>query len=77
MSSQRRYHHGNLQEALTSAALELVREGGAAAVSMREVAQRAGVSRAAPYHHFRDKEQLLASVPLWPAESPPWTSRSR
>ena len=62
MATRRSYHHGNLQEALVSAALALAREGGAAAVSLRAVSQRAGVSRAAPYHHFRDKEALLAAV---------------
>lgn len=60
-----RYHHGNLKEALVAAALDLVREGGHAALSMRAVGKRAGVSGAAAYHHFKDKEALLAEVLTW------------
>jgi len=56
------YHHGNLREALLQAALELVREQGAAALSLREVARRAGVSHAAPAHHFGDKAGLLTAL---------------
>src|SRR5262245_39666864 len=56
------YHHGNLRQALTQAALELVREQGAAALSLREVARRAGVSHAAPAHHFGDKAGLLTAL---------------
>jgi AcrR family transcriptional regulator len=56
------YHHGHLRIALLSAARELVREQGPAAVSLREVARRAGVSHAAPAHHFRDKAGLLTAL---------------
>jgi AcrR family transcriptional regulator len=56
------YHHGNLREALLQAALGLVREQGPAAVSLREVARRAGVSHAAPAHHFGDKAGLLTAL---------------
>jgi AcrR family transcriptional regulator len=56
------YHHGRLREALLAAALELVREQGAAALSLREVARRAGVSHAAPAHHFGDKAGLLTAL---------------
>lgn len=56
------YHHGSLQEALVDAAAQLAAERGAAAVSLREVARRAGVSQAAPYHYFTDKSALLAAV---------------
>ncbi len=58
------YHHGNLREALMAGALELVRERGAAHLSLREVARRAGVSHAAPYRHFADKNSLLGAIAL-------------
>lgn len=56
------YHHGNLRSALLSAALDLVREEGLAPISLREVARRAGVSHAAPAHHFGDKAGLLTAL---------------
>src|SRR4051794_27635084 len=56
------YHHGDLQRALVDAAVALLAEGGAAAVTLREVARRAGVTHAAPYRHFADKAALLAAV---------------
>jgi AcrR family transcriptional regulator len=56
------YHHGNLREALIDAALELVREKGPDAFTLREVARRAGVSHAAPYRHFSDRAALLAAA---------------
>jgi AcrR family transcriptional regulator len=59
---RRTYHHGDLRRALVEAALALITEGDVGAVSLREVARRAGVTAAAPYHHFRDKEALLAAL---------------
>jgi AcrR family transcriptional regulator len=56
------YHHGNLAPALVEAALKLVEQGGAEAVSLRDLAQSLGVSRAAPYRHFGDRDALLATV---------------
>lgn len=56
------YHHGNLEEALLAAALELVKTVGPEGITMREIARRAGVSHNAPYRHFRDKQELLAAV---------------
>ena len=56
------YHHGDLRRALLDTALEAIREHGPAAVSLREVARRAGVSHAAPTHHFRDKAGLLTAL---------------
>ena len=56
------YHHGRLREALLESALELVQEQGAGAVSLREVARRAGVSHAAPAHHFGDKAGMLTAL---------------
>lgn len=56
------YHHGNLRCALIEAALDLVQEQGVGAISLREVARRAGVSHAAPAHHFGDKAGLLTAL---------------
>jgi AcrR family transcriptional regulator len=56
------YHHGDLRRALLAAAFELAGREGPAAVSLREVARRAGVSSAAPYHHFADRGALLAAL---------------
>ena len=60
--SSRPYHHGSLRSTLVLAAAQLVSERGPAAVSLREVAARAGVSPAAPYHYFTDKAALLRAV---------------
>ncbi|GAA5122232.1 TetR/AcrR family transcriptional regulator [Pseudonocardia adelaidensis] len=56
------YHHGDLRRALLDTALEAVGEQGPAALSLRDVARRAGVSHAAPTHHFRDKTALLTAL---------------
>lgn len=56
------YHHGDLRSALLAAAEQLIDEGDAGAISLREVARRAGVSAPATYRHFRDKEALLAAL---------------
>lgn len=58
----RGYHHGNLKEALLRAALELIAKKGPAGFTFAEAARWAGVSPAAPYRHFRDRDDLLASV---------------
>src|SRR4030095_14934141 len=58
----RPYHHGDLPRALLEAAVQAIAEAGAAAVSLRELARRAGVSHAAPAHHFGDKAGLLTAV---------------
>ena len=56
------YHHGDLRRALLLAARQLVDQGGSAALTLRAAAQRAGVSPAAPYRHFEDRDALLAAV---------------
>jgi len=56
------YHHGNLRQALLDAALAAIREDGVAELSLRDVARRAGVSHAAPAHHFGDKAGLLTAI---------------
>lgn len=60
--SRRTYHHGDLRRTLLATALELVEEDDAAALTLREVARRAGVTHSAPYHHFATKTDLLAAV---------------
>lgn len=56
------YHHGNLRRVLLDAAMELVRERGIDGFTLREVARRAGVSHAAPYHHFADRAALVSAL---------------
>ena len=58
----RGYHHGNLKEALIQAALDLIRQKGPAGFTFAEAARWAGVSPAAPYRHFRDRDDLLIDV---------------
>ena len=59
---RRGYHHGNLREALISAALELISKKGPAGFTFADAARAAGVSPAAPYRHFRDRDALMADV---------------
>lgn len=61
-TAEKPYHHGDLRRALLDASLALISEEGFGALSLREVARRAGVTHAAPYRHFADKEALLAAV---------------
>jgi AcrR family transcriptional regulator len=56
------YHHGNLRDALIVAALELEPEYGPLGISLREVARRVGVTHAAAYHHFENKDALVLAV---------------
>ncbi|MGC5018548.1 TetR/AcrR family transcriptional regulator [Micromonospora sp. DT47] len=58
----RGYHHGDLRRALLDVAVEAIGESGPAALSLRELARRAGVSHAAPAHHFGDKAGLLTAL---------------
>ena len=60
----RGYHHGNLKETLIRAALELIAQKGPGGFTFAEAARWAGVSPAAPYRHFRDRDELLGSVAL-------------
>jgi len=59
---RRGYHHGNLREALIKAALDLIAAKGPAGFTFAEAARSAGVSPAAPYRHFRDRDALMADV---------------
>ena len=56
------YHHGDLRRSLIEAAEILLEARGAAGLSLRAVAKRAGVSHAAPYRHFHDKAALLDAI---------------
>jgi AcrR family transcriptional regulator len=56
------YHHGDLRRALVDAARRLLEAEGPAAMSLRAVAREAGVSPAAPYHHFKDKSDLMGAI---------------
>jgi AcrR family transcriptional regulator len=60
--AERGYHHGNLKEALLQAALGLIAEKGAAGFTFADAARMAGVSPAAPYRHFRDRDELLSNI---------------
>jgi AcrR family transcriptional regulator len=59
---RRGYHHGNLREALIRAALDLIAKKGPAGFTFADAARWAGVSSAAPYRHYRDREALLVDV---------------
>jgi Transcriptional regulator len=61
-AESRPYHHGDLRRALIDAARRLLETEGPSALSLRAVAREAGVSPAAPYHHFKDKSELLDAV---------------
>lgn len=60
--TERPYHHGNLRRELLAAAVDVIAESGPAAVSLRDLARRVGVSHAAPAHHFTDKPGLLTAL---------------
>lgn len=62
MAEKPTYHHGDLRQALIDGAIALITEQDVNTLSLREVARRVGVSHAAPYRHFQDKESLLAAV---------------
>ena len=62
MADKKPYHHRNLPAVLREVTAELVSERGPAGFSLREVARRAGVSHAAPAHHFGDTRGLLTSL---------------
>ena len=62
MATKKNYHHGDLRRALLDSALAIIEEQDISALSLRQVARRAGVSHTAPYRHFADKEALLAAV---------------
>ncbi|WP_217205641.1 TetR/AcrR family transcriptional regulator [Streptomyces sp. AC550_RSS872] len=64
MPETRPYHHGDLRAALLAAAERTLRDKGASALSLRELAREVGVSHAAPGRHFKDKQALLNALAL-------------
>ncbi|WP_250290871.1 TetR/AcrR family transcriptional regulator [Streptomyces atroolivaceus] len=62
MTGERTYHHGDLRRAVLTAALDVIAADGPDALSLRDLARRAGVSHAAPAHHFKDRTGLLTAV---------------
>ena len=56
------YHHGDLKNTLQAAAAQLIAERGVEGFSLREISQAAGVSHAAAYRHYADKQALLADL---------------
>lgn len=64
IKKKRSYHHGNLRVSLIAAAVEVIAEREQASFTLRELARRLGVTHAATYHHFRDKDDLLGAVAL-------------
>ncbi|MCR4422839.1 MAG: TetR/AcrR family transcriptional regulator [Spirochaetales bacterium] len=59
---EKKYHHGDLKNALIKAGIEILSQQGISALSLRKVATKAGVSHAAPYAHFKNKQDLIASI---------------
>ncbi|EHR61943.1 TetR/AcrR family transcriptional regulator [Saccharomonospora cyanea] len=64
MPDRGHYHHGHLRRAVIDAAVEVIARDGIGAISLRELARRAGVSHAAPAHHFKDKAGLLTAIAI-------------
>jgi AcrR family transcriptional regulator len=60
--SKKKYHHGDLKNALIEAGIEILAKDGLGALSLREVARQAGVSHTAPYAHYTDKQALIAAI---------------
>jgi AcrR family transcriptional regulator len=60
--AKEQYHHGDLKNALIGAGIEILSKEGIHGLSLRKVAQRAGVSHAAPYAHYADKQALVAAI---------------
>jgi AcrR family transcriptional regulator len=58
----KKYHHGDLKNALIQAGIAILAEEGVGGLSLRKVARKAGVSHSAPYAHFADKQNLIAAI---------------
>jgi AcrR family transcriptional regulator len=59
-----KYHHGDLKNALIEAGLEIISQEGIDELSIRSVAKKIGVSHAAPYRHFKNKEEIIMAIAL-------------
>lgn len=64
MPDRGRYHHGDLRRAVIDAAVDVIAKDGITAISLRDLARHAGVSHAAPAHHFHDKAGLLTAIAI-------------
>ncbi len=62
MEAKDRYHHGSLRKTLMDAALDSLEKDGLQGLSLRKLAESAGVSKTAPYRHFKDKKELLINI---------------
>jgi len=62
MPRKKSYHHGDLKNALIEAGADILSKDGVSGLSLRKVAQKAGVSHTAPYAHFADKQALIAAI---------------
>jgi AcrR family transcriptional regulator len=62
MPKKKTYHHGDLKNALIKAGVDILAKDGVSGLSLRKVASKAGVSHAAPYSHFADKQALIAAI---------------
>ena len=62
MPKKKTYHHGDLKNALIKAGVDILAKDGVSGLSLRKVALKAGVSHAAPYAHFADKQALIAAI---------------
>ncbi|NOR62194.1 MAG: TetR family transcriptional regulator [Rhodobacteraceae bacterium] len=62
MNKRKSYHHGNLRQALVDATRELITERGPQGFTLAEAARQAGVSAAAPYRHFKGRDELICEV---------------
>ena len=62
---KKEYHHGDLRKELIEKGIELINDKGKEAISLRKVAEKCGVSNAAPYSHFRNKEQLIEAMQVY------------
>src|SRR5664279_157938 len=60
--SPKKYHHGDLKNALIQAGIKILSKEGVGGLSLRKVASKAGVSHSAPYSHFADKQALIAAI---------------
>ncbi len=62
MTQKSKYHHGDLKNALIEAGIDILAQDGVGGLSLRQVARKAGVSHAAPYAHFSNKQALIAAI---------------
>jgi len=61
-SIKKKYHHGDLRSTLITNATSMIKQHGVKGLSLRKLAEQVGVSRTAAYHHFSDKDDLLAAI---------------